>query len=65
MYTRTFVARTIGVHPNTLARWEERRVIDAPQRDNAGRRIYTSNDLARIGEIATSRRVGQPPKDRA
>lgn len=61
MFTRTFVARTLGVHPNTLARWEERGVIDAPQRDNAGRRIFTNADLTRLREFAATRRP-EPPK---
>ena len=39
MYTRTFVARTLGVHPNTIARWEERGVTEPAQRDDAGAQI--------------------------
>jgi DNA-binding transcriptional MerR regulator len=63
MFTRTYVAKAIDVHPNTIARWEVRGVVEPPARDNAGRRIYTSADLTRLRQFAATRRP-EPPKDR-
>ncbi|MGH8487603.1 MAG: MerR family transcriptional regulator [Gammaproteobacteria bacterium] len=60
MYTRTFIARIINVHPNTIARWEARGVIEAAQRDSAGRRIYTNDDLANLRELVGTLRPGRP-----
>lgn len=64
MYTRTFVARTLGVHANTIARWEARGVIEAARRDSANRRLYTEADLEDLRRLAATIKAGRPRKNR-
>jgi DNA-binding transcriptional MerR regulator len=45
------VARRVGVHPSTLRRWHQRGVIQ-PRRDVNGMRIFSSEDIARLRELA-------------
>lgn len=40
-------ARQLGVHPETLRRWEAKGKI-TPQRDGTGRRVYTDEQLRRL-----------------
>jgi excisionase family DNA binding protein len=43
------VAARIGVHPETIRRWERRGIIDLAMR-RRGRRVYRETDLRKIEE---------------
>jgi len=47
-------ARRLGVHPQTLRRWEREGVIPPAQR-RRGQRVYTPGDMERIEAAVTSR----------
>lgn len=40
-------AKLIGIHPNTLARWQELGEAKV-EKDMWGRRVYTENDIKRL-----------------
>ncbi|MHB8191392.1 MAG: MerR family DNA-binding transcriptional regulator [Ferrimicrobium sp.] len=42
-------AQELGVHPDTLRRWEEEGQIEPPERTPGGRRRY---DLAKLAELS-------------
>lgn len=47
-YTTEQIARLDGLHPNTVRKYEERELIQKPQRKENGYRIYTENDMNRL-----------------
>lgn len=47
-YTTEQIARLAGLHPNTVRKYEERELIQKPQRKENGYRIYTENDMNRL-----------------
>ena len=56
------ISSTLGVHPQTLRNWERRGIIK-PERDWAGRRVFSDEDVEKIktiihnGNIAKKRLV--------
>jgi putative resolvase len=49
-------AQELGVHPDTLRRWEEEGRIEPPERTPGGRRRY---DLARLRNLAPHKATSQ------
>ena len=56
LFTMGQVAKELGVTKNTLARWEEKGVVDKPRRDRNDHRIYTA---AEVEEIKRRTAVGE------
>ncbi|KKL52221.1 hypothetical protein LCGC14_2287610 [marine sediment metagenome] len=48
MMTITEVAKTIGVSPGTIKKWEEMGKIKKAKRDQKGRRVYYYEDAERL-----------------
>lgn len=46
-------AGALGIHPQTLRNWERRGIIK-PERDWAGRRIFSDEDIEKIKAIVRS-----------
>lgn len=49
--TITDVARTVGVSPKTIARWEKSGKVRRPKRDWRGWRVYDETDVSHIREF--------------
>lgn len=59
------VARELGVHPRTLRRWEERRLIPKPRRDFSGQRIWNAEEVAVLRQLLShAERQPRPPQGR-
>ncbi len=48
MMTITEVAKTIGVSPGTIKKWEEMGKVKKAKRDQKGRRVYYYEDAERL-----------------
>ena len=55
-------ARRSGLSIDTLRYYERVELLDPPQRDAAGRRAYTDDDLAWLGFLTKLRTTGMPIK---
>ena len=55
--TRAAAASVLGVHPDTLKRWEDEGIIPDAERDSANRRMYSEADIVRLRQIAEERRA--------
>lgn len=51
--TRSAAASILGVHPDTLKRWEDEGIVPESERDSAGR---SETDVAKLKQIADERR---------
>jgi DNA-binding transcriptional MerR regulator len=60
MYSIKAVSQATGLTAETLRAWERRYGIVAPQRDASGRRVYTSEDVMRLGRLGEATRRGHP-----
>lgn len=58
-YTTGQIARLAGLHPNTVRKYEEWKLIQKPQRKENGYRIYTENDMNRLHYLCRSFRFAQ------
>jgi putative resolvase len=56
IHTRASAASILGIHPNTLRRWEDEGVVPEAQRDSSGRRLYTAAEIEHLKSIAEERR---------
>lgn len=54
LYGRGAAAGMLGVHPDTLIRWEKKGYVK-PQRDSAGRRLFTPAQIEGLREIVKVR----------
>ena len=59
MYTTTGAARLLNIATTTLIGLEYRNAIPRAQRDSAGRRLWTPDDIQLIREYLTNRRRTQ------
>lgn len=57
IHTRTSAASFLGVHPDTLKRWEDEGVVPEADRDSAGRRVYSESQLQQLQQVASERRL--------
>jgi excisionase family DNA binding protein len=48
MMTITEVAKTLGISPSTIKRWEETGKIKKAKRDQHGWRVYDQNDAEKL-----------------
>ncbi len=53
-YTTQEIAKRLGIHPQTLRRWEREGVIP-PVTRRRGQRVYTPTDLDRIEAAVMTR----------
>jgi DNA-binding transcriptional MerR regulator len=54
----TDLARELGVHPDTVRRWERTGVIP-PALRRRGRRVYSKQDVDAIEQVIFSRKPGE------
>jgi MerR family copper efflux transcriptional regulator len=52
------VAKMLGVSPKTIRVWEEKGLIDRPDRRANGYRVYSSTDVALLRVIKQGREIG-------
>jgi DNA-binding transcriptional MerR regulator len=57
IHTRASAASILGIHPDTLKRWEDEGVVPGAQRDTSGRRLYTTAEVEKLKQIAEERRL--------
>lgn len=53
-------ARRSGLSIDTLRYYERIKLLEAPARDTAGRRVYSDDDLAWLGFLTKLRTTGMP-----
>ena len=54
------VAEHLGLDPDTLRYYERRAVVPAPERDAAGRRVYSDRAVHLLEVLVHLRRAGMP-----
>ena len=60
MYSIKTISNMTGVPPETLRTWERRFDFLAPARDSRGQRVYSDDDVTRVGLIASLANAGHP-----
>src|SRR5262245_4905715 len=59
-YSIAEAARRSGLSIDTLRYYERIKLVDPPERDAAGRRAYSDDDLAWLGFLTKLRTTGMP-----
>lgn len=57
-YTRSELAKLVGVNKETLRYYEARKLIDPPRRSRSGYRLYRNEDAKRIRFIKNAQKLG-------
>lgn len=59
-YTVKAASQATGLTPDTLRAWERRYRAVVPLREGKGRRLYTQEQVARLGLLSRATRLGHP-----
>ena len=57
-YTRSELAKLVGVNKETLRYYETRKLIEPPRRSRSGYRLYRNEDAKRIRFIKNAQKLG-------
>lgn len=60
MYSIKAISNQTGIQAETIRTWERRYNLLSPVRDESGRRVYSDEDVAKLGLIASLVRAGHP-----